>query len=255
MTDRIKTFEVGEGARVIAATRSGDITVVSGSPGSVRVAIDGPGAANYEVDQLGDVISVEPRRKGRFVGSSADIVLTVPATASLELSCTSGDINVQGEIEELRASVASGDVRANVVRSVCRVNSASGDIRINAVHDAEINTASGTVRLGRVERNFRLNSASGNAYVDEIGDSAICKVASSDVRIRSFLGTEIRHKAMSGDLHLGIPGRRTIELDFVSVSGRLRNRLPKGDGSPSEKTLVLSVSAVSGDLHLERAKD
>ncbi len=254
MTDLIETFEVGENARIIAATRSGDITVIPGDPGSVRVAIDGPGASNYELDQVGDVISVEPRRKGRFIGSSADIVLTVPATASLELSCTSGDISIQGEIEELRASVASGDVRANIIRSTCRVNSASGDIRLNTVYDAEINTASGTVRLGRVGRNLRLNSASGNAYVDEVGESAICKVASSDVRIGSFLGTELLYKAMSGDLHLGIPPRRTIELDFASVSGRLRNRLPKGDGSPSEKTVIISVNAVSGDLHLERAK-
>lgn len=251
MSDVIETFEVGETVRVVASTRSGDITVVGGDPGMVRVAIDGGGAANYEIEQFGDVISVEQRRKGRFLGSSVDIILTVPARSSLELSCTSGDINVQSEVEELRASVASGDVRANSVRSMCRVNSASGDISVGSVLDAEINTASGTVRLGRVLRNLRLNAASGNVYVDEVHESAICKVASSDVRISAFLGTEMRHKAMSGDLHLGIPPRRTIELDFSSLSGRLRNRLPKGDGSPSEKVLAISVTAVSGDLTLK----
>ncbi len=254
MSDRIETFDVGDSARIIAATRSGDITVVTGEANSVRVVIDGPGASNYEIDQLGDVVSVEPRRKGRFIGSSADIVLTVPDRASLELSCTSGDINVQGEIEELRASVASGDVRAGDVRSMCRVNSASGDIRFNSTVDAEINTASGTVRLGRVRRNLRLNAASGNVYVDAIGESAICKVASSDVRINSFEGTEILHKTMSGNLHLGIPPRRTIELDFSSLSGRLKNRLPAGDGSPSERVLNISMTAVSGDLTLKGAK-
>ncbi len=254
MSDRIETFEVGETVRVIAATRSGDIAVVGGDPGSVQVVIDGPGAGNYEIDQLGDVISVEPRRKGRFIGSSADLILTVPDGASLELSCTSGDVNVQGEVEEMRVSVASGDVRADRIRSGCRINSASGDIRVNSVRDAEINTASGTVRLGRVIRNLRLNAASGNVYVDAIGDSAICKVASSDVRIGSFEGSEIRHKTMSGNLHLGIPAQRTIDLDFTSVSGRLRNRLPKGDGSPSKKLVTISMTAVSGDLTLKGAK-
>ncbi|MCP3998187.1 MAG: DUF4097 domain-containing protein [bacterium] len=254
MTDRIETLETGAAPRIIAATRSGDITVVDGSPGTVRIVIDGSGADLFEIDQIGDVISVEPRRKGRFLGSYADLVLTVPPDASLELSCTSGNITVQGEVEELRASVASGDVRANSIRSGCRVNSASGDIRLQSALDAEINTASGTVRIGRVLRSLRLNAASGNAFVDEVGESAICKVASSDVQIRSFQGNEIRHKAMSGDLRLGIPARRTIELDFTSVSGRLRNKLPKGDGSPSEKTLSISVTAVSGDLRLEGAK-
>jgi len=253
MSDRIETFEVGESVRIIASTRSGDITVMGGESGSVRVAIDGPGASNFEIDQLGDVVSVEPRKKGRFVGSSADIVLTVPEFSSLELSCSSGDISVQCEVDELRASVASGDVRATSVRSVAKVNSASGDIKLSSVLDAELNTASGTVRLGRVLRNLRLNAASGNGYVDEVGESAICKVASSTVRISTFLGSEIRHKSMSGDLHLGIPSRRTVELDFSSVSGKLRNRLPKGDGGPSEKTLVISVAAVSADLILKGA--
>ena len=250
MSDRTETFEVGDTVRIIAATRSGDISVVQGDPGSVRVVIDGPGAAHYEIDQLGDVISIEPRRKGRLVGSSADVILNVPTGASLELSCSSGDINVQSPVAELRASVASGDVRADFVATVCRVNSASGDIKINSANDAEINTASGTVRIGTVGRNLRLNAASGNVYVDEIGESAVCKVASSDVRISTFLGTEIRHKSMSGDLHVGIPPHRTIEMDFSSLSGRLRNKLPKGDGSPSEKLLSISVAAVSGDLTL-----
>lgn len=250
MSDRIEAFEVGGTVRVIAATRSGDITVIGGEPGSVRVVITGSGAAGYEIDQIGDVVSVEPRRKGRFIGSSADLVLTVPAGATLELACTSGDINVQSPVVELRASVASGDVRVDTVRSVCRINSASGDIRVNRTLDAEINTASGTVRLGTVERGLRLNAASGNVYVDEVGESAICKVASSDVRIDRFSGNEMRLKTMSGDLHLGIPPRRTVDLDFTSLSGRLRNKLPPSDGSPSEKSLSISVAAVSGDLTL-----
>ncbi len=255
MSDRTETFEIGESVRIIAGTRSGDITVVGGEPGSVRLVIDGPGAASYEIDQLGDVISIEPRRKGRFIGSSADIVLEVPTTASLELSCTSGDINVQSPVFELRASVASGDVRVSAVETVCRINSASGDIKISGAQDAEINTASGTVRVGSIGRNLRLNAASGNVYADEIGESAICKVVSSDVRISAFLGTEIRHKSMSGNFHLGIPSRRTIEMDFSSLSGRLRNKLPKSDGGPSEKLLAISVATVSGDLTLRGAKN
>ena len=253
MSDRIDTFEVGETVRVIATTRSGDIMVVGGKPGTVRVVVDGGGAGNYEIDQIGDVISIEPRRKGRFVGSSADVVLTVPTGASLELSCTSGDINVQAPVTELRANVASGDVRVDSVASGCRVNSASGDIRLKWAGDAEINTASGTVRLGRIDRSLRVNAANGNVFVDEIGDSAICKAASSSVRVGSFEGSEFRLKTMSGDLHLGIPPHRTIELDFSSLSGRLRNKLPKGDGSPSEKTVTIAVTAVSGDLTLKGA--
>jgi DUF4097 and DUF4098 domain-containing protein YvlB len=252
MSDRVESFQVGDSVRVVAGTRSGDITVVVGEAGVARVAIDGSAATDFQISQVGDVITVDSRKKGLFA-SSADIVLTVPNGARLELSCTSGDIDVQGDVEELRASVASGDVRAESVRSVCHVNSASGDITVGSTGEAEINTASGTVRIDRVVRDMRLNSASGNVYVDEIGDTLTAKVASSTVRIGAFHGTEVRHKAMSGDLYLGIPHRRTVELDFTSLSGRIRNHLSKGDGQPSEKLLVISVNAVSGDLILQDA--
>jgi len=252
MSDRVENFQVGESVRVVAGTRSGDITVVVGDAGAVQVAIDGSAAAGFQISQVGDVITVDSRKKGLFA-SSADIVLTVPERAKLELSCTSGDIDVQGEVEELRASVASGDVRAESVRSICHVNSASGDITVGSMGEAEINTASGTVRLDRVEHDLRINSASGNVYIDQIGDTVTSKVASSTVRIGAFLGTEVRHKAMSGDLYVGIPRRRTVELDFTSLSGRVRSHVSKGDGQPSEKLLVISVNAVSGDLILQDA--
>jgi len=244
------TFTVGEFVRVVARAKSGDITVVAGDPGSVRVVVAGGGADDYDIDQVGDVITVDRVRRGRFVGSSADIVLTVPSSASVELSCTSGDIDVQARVREARAAVASGDIRAAFVERVFRANSASGDIRIGHCEDAEINTASGTVRVGTVARGLRLNAASGNAFISELGESAVCKVASSDIRIDHFLGSELRAKTVSGDVHVGIPPHRTIDLEFTSMSGRLRNQLPPGDGSPSEKTIALSVTAVSGDLVL-----
>lgn len=250
MSDRGEVFEVGPSARVVATTRSGDITVVPGDPGSVRVVIDGSGAHNFEIDHIGDVISVDHRRKGRFLASSADVILTVPQTASLELACTSGDITVQSPVAEVRASVASGDVRIGSVAGFCRINSASGDIRVNEAADAEINTASGTVRLGKVHRSLRVHAASGDVYVDEVGESAVCKVASSDVRIKRFMGSDLRHKSMSGDVYVGIPPRRSVDLDFTSLSGRFRNKLPRGDGSPPEQSLIISVTAASGDLTL-----
>lgn len=253
MSELIETFSIGEYVRIVAKAKSGDITVVGGDQGTVRVVINGGGADDYDIDQVGDVITVDPVRRGRFLGSSADIVLTVPGTADVELSTTSGDIDIQCPVREARASAASGDVRADVIDRVFRGNTASGDIRVKRCEDAEINTASGSVRVGTVARSLRLNAASGNALISDVGESAVCKVASSDVRIDRLLGGELRVKAVSGDVHVGIPRHRTIDLDFTSMSGRLRNQLPPGDGSPSEKTVSIRVTAVSGDLILNGA--
>lgn len=253
MSDRIEQFEVGRSVRITATTRSGDIIVLPGSDGIVKVAIDGSGAERFDIEQLGDLIVVEPRSKGRLRTSSADVVLTVPPGASLELAGASGDIRVQAEVATVRAGVASGDVRISRVVGTCRVNSASGDITIDEAGDVEVNTASGTVRIGTVQRSLRLNAASGDAFIDEIGTDATCKVASGDVRIGRFSGTELRFKAMSGDLRVGIPPRRTVDLDLRSMSGEFRNHLPSASGLPSEKTVVIAVTTVSGDLVLRGA--
>jgi DUF4097 and DUF4098 domain-containing protein YvlB len=250
MSHRTETFEVGPSPRVVASTRSGDIRVVPGEAGSVHVAVEGSGVDRVEISQVGDVISVEGPRTGKFLGSSADIALTVPEGASMELACTSGNVSVQCPVAELRVSVASGDVRVDVVSGLCHVNSASGDINIGGVLDAEVNTASGTVRLGTVHRHLRVKAASGDIYVDEVGDTASCKGASSNLRINRLTGTELRHKTMSGDVQIGIPARRSVELDFTSLSGSLRNKLPQSDGSPAAKSLLVSVTTVSGDLTL-----
>ncbi len=77
MRDRVENFQVGDSVRVVAGTRSGDITVVVGESGAVQVAIDGSAAAGFQLSQVGDVITVDSRKKGLFA-SSADIVLTVP---------------------------------------------------------------------------------------------------------------------------------------------------------------------------------
>ena len=131
--------------------------------------------------------------------------------------------------------------------------SGDGILLIDEAGDVEVNTASGTVRIGTVQRSLRLNAASGDAFIDEIGTDATCKVASGDVRIGRFSGTELRFKAMSGDLRVGIPPRRTVDLDLRSMSGEFRNHLSSASGLPSEKTVVISVTTVSGDLILQGA--
>ena len=95
-----------------------------------------------------------------------------------------------------------------------------------------------------------MTTASGDAVVGSVDGAVRPRTASGDVKIRRFDAPDLVAKTISGEVSVGILRRRRIDLDLQSLSGSLRNRLPEGDGSPSEKTIRLRAKRVSGDLTL-----
>lgn len=252
MTRSKETFAVGNRPRVELSTRSGDIFVAEGPAGEIEVTLDGS-PKRFAVSQHGDTIVVEPEG-GIGLGSSTDISVKVPAQTSALLKCTSGDVFVDALLSGLEVGVASGDVRVRTVTGDASVKTASGDTTIETVEGRlDIATASGDVRIGRVGLELAMATASGDAVVDSVDGSVSLRTASGDVKIRRFDGPDLTAKTLSGDVTVGIPRRRRIDLDLQSLSGSLRNRLPEGDGSPPEKTIRLRVKSVSGDLVLTGA--
>jgi DUF4097 and DUF4098 domain-containing protein YvlB len=255
VSDRIESFEVGERVEVDASTTAGEIVVTPGSPGTVTVSLTGPGAPSYRVERRGDVISVEPERGGlvrRF--SSTDVRLDVPPQTSLVLSSASGEIIVNAAVEDLTASSASGDVKAGAVARSAKIRTASGDVYLDRVGDRlGIETASGDVRVGEVGRDLVVTTASGDIWIDAVGESIEIRSASGDATIRRFEGSDLAAKTLSGDIRVGIPPHRLLEVDIDILSGQLRNRLPEGGTAPPEKQVNIRVKTVSGDVTLEGA--
>jgi DUF4097 and DUF4098 domain-containing protein YvlB len=252
MSRRQEQFTVGDHPRVELSTFSGDILVTEGDAGVIDVMLDGS-PDRFVVEQRGDTIVAEPE-SGRRLGGSTDITVRVPAGTAARLKCTSGDILVEPRVSKLEVGVASGDVRAVHVTGDASVKTASGDTHLERV-DGSLNiaTASGRAGIGPVGGDLYMTAASGDAVIDSVFGTARVRTASGDVRIREYDGPDFTAKTISGDVTVGIPARRRIDLDLQSLSGSLRNRLKKGDGSPPEKSITLRVKSVSGDLTLRTA--
>ena len=114
----------------------------------------------------------------------------------------------------------------------------------------EVSTASGDVRVGSVQGDVNSTTASGDLSIDEVGGSASLRTASGNLTIGRLTGGDLSAKSLSGNLKVGIPPRRRIDVDLHSLSGKLRNRLPEGDGSPPEAEIVVRANTVSGDVTL-----
>ena len=254
MSDRHEQFSVGERPRVEAATTSGGITIREGVAGTIEVWLEGS-SEQVEIEQVGDTVIVGPPRGGflRRVWSG-DIVVNAPSGAAVEVRCGSGDIHLDLPVGDLDASVASGDIRARRVAGNATIKSASGDVVLEHVAGRlELSTASGDARVGSVDGDVNSNTASGDLTIDRLGGSALLRTASGNLTIRRLDGQDLSAKSLSGNLKVGIPPRRRIDVDLHSLSGKLRNRLPEGDGSPPEAEIVVRVNTVSGDVTLQGA--
>lgn len=248
-------FEVADNPVVEVTTYTGDVGIDLGEAGSVVVDCD-TDDRGYDVTQVGSRITIEPRPGRRFRRfGGGDINLTVPDGTDLVIKTTSGDIRAghaprgsgPGRVD---VSTASGDVRLDTVGADLRVKTASGDIYVDRVAASlVVATASGDVRVDHVGGDCEVTTASGDAHVQFVGGSVGFRSASGDVNIARLDGPSLRGKLLSGDVRIGIPARREIQLDLDSLAGELHNDLTSSGLEP-EARLRLDISVVSGDVFL-----
>lgn len=248
-------FAVAENPVVEVMTYTGDVGFDIGETGSVVVDCD-TDERGYEVTQVGSRITIEPRPGRRFRRfGGGDINLTVSDGTDLVIKTTSGDIRAghapkgQGP-GRVDVSTASGDVRLGAIASDLRVKTASGDIYVDEVAGSlAVATASGDVRVDRVGGDCDITTASGDAHVQFVGGSVGFRSASGDVNVARLDGPSLRGKLLSGDVRIGIPARREIQLDLDSLAGDLHNDLTSSGLEP-EARLRLEITVVSGDVFL-----
>ena len=154
---------------------------------------------------------------------SADQVIPALKARTMELTATSGDMQVTAEAEDIRVNTVSGDQTLRLTGTAQRaeLTAISGDVRaeIEASGETKISTTSGQVSLkaGKTDR------------------------------------TEI--STVSGDVSVALPEEPGFTAEVSTVSGKLDSTMPltkegstyiSGDGSEA-----VEISTVSGDIRVE----
>ena len=214
---------------------AGTVEVRAALAGVVRVSLDTEHPDDWDISQLGDVVSIRNPRRRALRSRSAKLYVEAPPGSHVEASTASADVSLVGELGDVRVRTASGDVRADVVGSL-DANTASGDIRADTVRGRIVaGTASGDVRVGHV------------------GDDADASTASGDVRMDAFHGNAVQVKVVSGDITLGLPSGIRVEPDISTLSGK--TTLPRPATGPQDqprRTVRVRLRSVSGDITINR---
>jgi DUF4097 and DUF4098 domain-containing protein YvlB len=266
-------FETHQPVRLFTEIGKGAVRVTATDTTETHVAISGRDAAEVQVRQDGDHISViGPKQRGGFFGTDNRLEVTVELPTGSELSIRTGsaDITVTGTVGVAQIKSGSGDVEVDTADGALVVETGSGDIRVEEaraelkaksgsgdvlVVDAGatlmVSTGSGDVQLWTTHGPVVVKTGSGDIKVGEAGSDVSVSTGSGDVVVTTARRGRMTAKGASGDVRVGVPAGVPVWTDISTVSGEIRSTL-QGAGQPQEGADHVEVRAkvVSGDIVL-----
>jgi len=206
--------------------------VVSASAGSLKIhgdaagGVKAKGRACASSEGLLGKIALESRREGDIVYltvvmaegvgdmfsfnrySSLDLDIVVPKDAQLDVTDTSGDVELS-EVGAAQVTDTSGDLLLKNINGELTVNDSAGEIRIV--------TVTGNIKLDDSSGGIDIEDARGDVKIvsDSSGDIAIAKVggsvdvmedSSGDITVREVKRNVNIHKDTSGNINVSDVG-------------------------------------------------
>jgi len=212
---------------------SGTIKVVAWDRSEVEVK----GTVGEDVERLefggsDDYTTIRvvlPRRGHHMDDSSADLTISVPRMARLEVETVSADIVVTDAAGPVRANSVSGEVGLRTRSRDVTASSVSGEVVvIGSGAGARINASSvsGDVRIEGVDAELDLESVSGDADLQRSKVSRLSMQSTSgDVTFSGALqgSGSYEFQTVSGDVKVTVEGARDATFEISSFSGDIDN--------------------------------
>lgn len=185
----------------------------------------------------------------RYFGNRpyADFVVTVPVSTRIEVTSSSGSIEVRGVAGAVTATSVSGSVTLDEIGGPVEARSSSGSLRLtNITGDLRAVSSSGSIRATGIARPREVTTSSGSIALDGAftGDATI-KSSSGSVTVGFAPGSAARIVATSSSGTV-----RTRDLDLADRSEgahRLSGTLGLGAGN-------VAITTSSGAITLTTAK-
>ena len=281
-----RTLQVSGPVDLEVLTHSGDVTVRSGSSGSVvirgkiyvsehwkilpGIEIGGRKDAVHDIEQNPPI-----RQDGNSIhidylnvhDISVDYEITVPAETTIRTHSGSGDQTVEGTRGNVDVQTGSGDVRLSNLTGEIRLQTGSGNIKAHEI--------SGPIRGGagsgdiEVEESgpgdIDLHTGSGNINVRGIQGGFHAEAGSGDITAEGTQSGRWEIRTGSGNVHIGLPGNAAFDADISTSSGTIEVNSPlemtvQGRVQETRKQIhgkvrgggpLLSVRTGSGDIRVD----
>jgi DUF4097 and DUF4098 domain-containing protein YvlB len=139
-------------------------------------------------------------------------------------------------------------------RSRVHVAVASADVHADGEFAAKIATASGDAAIADLDGDAKFQAASGSLLLDRLRGNVKSQTASGSVSVAAAVNGAVVAHTSSGDVEIGIPDGTAAQLDIITGSGIVTNRLQPSEGpEEGDDTVVVQVRTGSGDVDVHRA--
>jgi DUF4097 and DUF4098 domain-containing protein YvlB len=172
---------------------------------------------------------VLPRRGHCCDDGEADLEISVPRLARLEVKTVSADIGVTDTAGSARVNSVSGEVVLRTKSRDINASSVSGEVIVigsGAQARIEASSVSGDVKIEGVDAELELESVSGDAELQRSKVSRLTMQSTSgDVTYSGALkgGGSYEFQTVSGDVSITLEGARDATFDVSSFSGDIEN--------------------------------
>lgn len=276
-----RSFQVNGPVDLEVLTRSGDITVRTGSAGSVTIhgrihsgislfGLETNKAAVQEVQnnppirQNGNSIRID---YVNLRNTSVDYEITVPPETAVRAHSGSGNQTVEGVHGNVDLESGSGDMRLARLTGDMHFQTGSGNIRAREVSGpARAKAGSGDIEIDeRGSGDIDIRTGSGNITVNGINGGFHAEAGSGDIRGDGAARNMWSIRTGSGNVNLRLPSDASFDVDVSSSSGSVTMGHPvtttiQGRVRESRKSVVgkvrgggptVSVHTGSGDIHVD----
>ncbi len=270
-----RQFETHQPIDLVVEIGRGRVRIVAVDTSETTVDLEGPDADEVTVtfeDNLLRVIG--PKHNGGFFGRErgVEVTVTLPTDSNTAVKTGSADIEIGGQVHDVRLKSGSGDVTCDTFSGAGSIDTGSGDIEVSEAHaELQVKTGSGDVSVGTCVRELNISTGSGDVEVGTSNSRTVVKTGSGDLRVVTAnadvslstgsgdltIGTarrgKVSAKGASSDVHIGIPAGTPVWADINTVTGSIRSRL-ESVGAPEEGQdhIELQARTVSGDIVLDQ---
>ncbi len=245
-TPAVTMGDVVDGQRPVSGRRTmapdGEVRIENVS-GSIKVVawdrseVEVKGTVGEDVERLefggsDDYTTIKvvlPRRHGGFDDASAELTISVPRMARLEIETVSADISVADSAGAIRVNSVSGEVALRTRSRDITASSVSGEVDVvgsGAAGRISASSVSGDVRIEGVDAELELESVSGDAKLQRSKVSRLSMQSTSgDVTYSGTLqaGGAYEFQTVSGDVTVTLEGARDATFEISSFSGDIDN--------------------------------
>ena len=222
------TFAFSKGGSVELRMISGDIIVTGWTRPEVKITANVDQGA-IESLITGNRVSLGTRM-GRFGNGEAHFELMVPIGTQVLTGTISGNTRVNGTAGEVQITSTSGDIEVIDATNRVTVQTVSGSVRASKLRGrTRIETTSGDLDIDDVIGELTAHTVSGEIVMQHMQlTQLVTETTSGDVSYSGSIDPKGSYElsAHSGDVRLEIPANTSARFDLQTFNGEISSRFP-----------------------------